>query len=785
MAGNRRIYEEAMRRGHNYAWDKQWDKAIAEYERAAAEFPNDIVVNTSLGMAYLETQQLDRALQAYQRVCRVAPDDVVAWARLADVQERLGRLEEAAESYVIMADLYLRQRDVKRAIETWVRATRLDPGNITAHKNLARTYATQGKVRSAVREYLALARIYERQGATDQAIAHCQQALELDPHNGEVLAVLDRLRHGERLAPPPRPRELRPEAPPPPPPPEAEEEEEKWEEEIEILAPAAPIDEAEEGNLVEIARRRAMAALAELLFEEAGEEVSVEAQSAQATGRAARQAESARLQINALIGQALDYQTRGLVEQAIDAYRRAIEAGLDNPAVHLNLGLLYQRKLQFDDAIAHLTQALRDPAYCLGAHFALGECYRATGHVDKALEHCTEALKIVDIQLTRHDQARALSQHYKSLLESYLNRGDREQTLAFVDAMMGFLGHKDWLRRVREARRCMDSLAGDGVVMSLAEMLEMPGAEDVLPIIATIQDYLKQGLFYTAMEECLWAISAVPTYLPLHLCLAEILIQEGHVDEAVKKCLTVASVYELRGEDHQAIGIYKRVLKVAPMDVAVRSRLIDLLIENDEVDQALEQLLILADAYYQLAQTEKALSTYNRALRLAPQGSPGRNWTVQILHRIGDINTQLLDWREAVAIYQQIKRLSPADEKARQSLVDLYYKLGQPRRALAELDELLELYRSKGRLPKAISFLEELLQFRPEEIPLHKRLSQVYLEVGRKEDAVAELDTLGELQLQAGQRAEAIKTIEAIIALNPDNVDAYRQLLLQMQRGRV
>ena len=38
---------------------QQWSKAIVEYQRALAEFPDDLTALVSLGMAYLESRQLN------------------------------------------------------------------------------------------------------------------------------------------------------------------------------------------------------------------------------------------------------------------------------------------------------------------------------------------------------------------------------------------------------------------------------------------------------------------------------------------------------------------------------------------------------------------------------------------------------------------------------------------------------------------------------------------------------------------------------------------------------
>jgi len=59
-------------------------------------------------------------------------------------------------------------------------------------------------------------------------------------------------------------------------------------------------------------------------------------------------------------------------------------------------------------------------------------------------------------------------------------------------------------------------------------------------------------------------------------------------------------------------------------------------------------------------------------------------------------------------------------------------------------------------------------------------LAKLYQQLGRKMEAIAQLDALGELQLEAGQNSEARNTIKRIIALQPDNIDEYRRLLVKL-----
>ncbi len=757
MVGKRNVFEEAMKRASSYAWDKQWSKAIVEYERALAEFPDDLTALVSLGMAYLESRQLEKALSAYQKASQLTPDDPLAWERVADVQERLGRLDEAAETYAAMANIYAEWKAMDKAIETWLRATRLAPDHLGAHLNLAEAYAKQGKARAAAGECLSLARILQRRGQIEKAIQQCRLALELDPRNAQAHATLEALRAGkrvEKVKPTPIPAAIE-------------------------VGEAREVEEKEEGSPVDTARQKALMELAETLFEEHPVEEAVADVTAFVEGHRAREAapKLTQGQIDTILAQAIDSQTRGAIDKAIANYSRLIKAGIDRPAIHFSLGLLFQEKMQLNEAIRELSLTTRHPEYGLASHFALGECYRAQDKIEEALEHLIEVLKIIDLQTVQRGQADDLIQLYDSLAESYRVKGDRDKTITFLDSLVDFLSGKEWQNKVMEARRRLDSVAEEGVTRSLAEILEVPGSEEVLASMAMSQEYIKRNMLLTAIEEIYRTIEMAPTYLPLHLRLAEVFVRQERLKEAIAKYMAVAEVYQMRGDDRQAIGIYKQVLKISPMDVNVRARMIDLLVNRGEIDKALEQCMSLADDYYQLAQIDEALEKFNEALYLASRASNERTWKVQILHKIGDISMQRVDWRKATAAYEEIKALSPEDEKVWMHLFDLYQKQGQINKALAELKELVKYYKAKGKPQKALSILKDAVQLRPQEMSLRALLAQVYAQLGMKHEAIAELDVLGEMQLEAGLRDEAVQTVKQIIALEPANVEAYRQLL--------
>src|SRR5207249_7461836 len=114
--------------------------------------------------------------------------------------------------------------------------------------------------------------------------------------------------------------------------------------------------------------------------------------------------------------------------------------------------------------------------------------------------------------------------------------------------------------------------------------------------------------------------------------------------------------------------------RLSPLDVSMRSWLIELLVEQHKVNEALQQFFDLAETYYQLADLESAHRTYSDALILAQQNSASAEWNVKLLHKLGDIDLQRLNWHEAQHVYEQIKALAPDDGAARATLIDLLFR---------------------------------------------------------------------------------------------------------------
>jgi tetratricopeptide (TPR) repeat protein len=111
---------------------------------------------------------------------------------------------------------------------------------------------------------------------------------------------------------------------------------------------------------VDVARRLAQEQLAEEIFRDEEEEDM-------ATGETGL----SKLERDALIGQGMDFELRGQVNEAISCYERAIKGGLRMPAAFYTLGLLYREQGRAEAARRTLQLAARDKAYGEAARLAL------------------------------------------------------------------------------------------------------------------------------------------------------------------------------------------------------------------------------------------------------------------------------------------------------------------------------------------------------------------------------------------------------------------------------
>ncbi len=743
-----------MRQGDNALWGRQWESAIAAYSSALEEFPEDPKGLDSLGLAWLQSGEPQEALRVYQRAALLDPTDFISLERTGEILERLSRTDEAARSFLAAGEFHLGQGEGTRAAADLARASRLAPNHLAVHSRLALAYERSGRGTEAIPEYLILARILQRAGQPEKSLQAINRALQIDPQNSQASQALQMLKSGQPL-PELRPQhgDTRPLAL----------------DSAHLFLPPEPETPSANGRLresslnpAEGARSAAWKALSNLLLE------PVEGPYWEPA-------------VQLTLARAIDYVARNEQQEALEALFQSFNGGVDHPALHFGLALLLVDLDRSEEAIRNLEQAAHGPDYAMAAYFAMGEVYTRLEQYGRAAASYLEALKLADLSTVGPERADALGQAYEALLESFSLQQDPAREKKVAGDLSRFLSGEGWEDRLAKAREQLDTQAGEeSRLIPMAEMLSVGGSERIVESLALIDQYLRKGSTLAAMEEAYRALGLAPAHLPIHLRMAEILLREGRHPAAIAKYESIAETYRVRDNSAQAARILEKVVRLAPMDLGARARLVSLYEAQNQPAAALAQIIVLGENYYQLADMDMAVKTYSNALHLARRSGADPGSVVEIMHRIGDIDQQRLEWRQALHSYEEIKALVPADPKARESLISLNFRLGQSRQGLAELDDYLEFLRAQGQSEAGQALLEELTRMHPDEPGPHLRLANRYREQGRKKETITHLDSVAEIYLNTGKSGEAIQLIKAILALGPAESAGYQALLAKL-----
>jgi tetratricopeptide (TPR) repeat protein len=760
-------FQEAMKQGHNAAWDQDWQRAAEHYRQALDDAPNDPNVLVSLGLALFEQGLYDQSLEYYSRAEELSPENPLSYEKISQLYELLGRYEEVVSPALKASELYLKEGNIAKSVECLVRVNRADNKNLPAHSRLALIYERSGRGQQAVTEFLIVASILQHQGAAEDAKKAVEHALSIQPSSQEAGEALSLINDGISL-PLPIPSKVEGTLHEPTPSKPAEPESSK-------KPPISELDPIAE------AHQKSLSELANLVFEQ-------ETGASNGDGWAARNGVTFTQRGDQKIvfkhlQSAVIAQGQGDDEVTADELQLAIDNGLDHPAAYFNLGLILSRGDRLESAIRFMQRSIDDENYAIAARILIARAMRFKGQLSDAATNYLEALRLADALVLPQKQREDMLRMYGPIIEAEAKQSDVDAKNGLCDLIEELLFRPDWQFHLAEARGEYQIDVEDAPAIPVGEVLTNPQGHRIVESVRTINQYARSGFMRSAMEEAYFAIQFAPTYLPLHTYMGELLLKQEHLKEAIEKFSTIAQTYRARGETLHAVKVLQRVIKAAPMDLEARKQLIALHEEMNRYDAAINEKVNLAGVYYNLADLTRAREVYLDAYQLAQSTGSNRDLSLGILHNLADIEMQSLDWKHAQEIYEQIRSIKPDDPQAAEKLIVLKLRLGQDQQAQIELDDYLSSMDISGNNQAVLVFLEKLIDDYPDQIDFRKKKAALHSKEGQSEAAILEYDTIGEILLEAGDTQGALQAIEEILDLNPPNRDEYQGIIDTMTEG--
>ncbi len=194
-----------------------------------------------------------------------------------------------------------------------------------------------------------------------------------------------------------------------------------------------------------------------------------------------------------------------------------------------------------------------------------------------------------------------------------------------------------------------------------------------------------------------------------------------------QKVLSAAEKFVQQGKLENAISEYQKILKADPKDLTVMNTVGDLYARSGDNDKAASCFKSVGDAY-------------------ASQG-----FTVK-----------------AIAMYKKLSKLKASMECVLR-LAELYTQQGLFNDARAQYLLVAEDFLKSGQLDQAVRIFQKTLEMDPDNVPMRTKLAEVYVRLGKKDEAWKILTAAAESLRSKGQLAAADEILQRMLKLEPGN----------------
>ena len=206
MAYNKSKFVEAAQKLLNQGKVAQ---AIAEYQQILKYEPRDQVTLMTIGELYIrqgETFQaidyferlaqlfvsdgfLTKAIAVYKRIAKLAPEEIRPLEKLADLYVQQGVMSEARPLFLQLAELHLKNNKQPEAVALLKKLLLAEPDNLRIQIRLADLYAAMGQSGEALEGYVGAAQRALARGDQAECEKLADKALHINPKNLDAVIV--------------------------------------------------------------------------------------------------------------------------------------------------------------------------------------------------------------------------------------------------------------------------------------------------------------------------------------------------------------------------------------------------------------------------------------------------------------------------------------------------------------------------------------------------------------------------------------------------------------------
>jgi tetratricopeptide (TPR) repeat protein len=411
---------------------------------------------------------------------------------------------------------------------------------------------------------------------------------------------------------------------------------------------------------------------------------------------------------------------------------------------------------------------------------------------------------------------------YNTVGDLYLKKGDRKNAIeSFHKAASFFRDEGFMLKALALFKKVLNLNPADSdALIALGQLSEEKGlATDAIKYYLAAADSLsKEGKKDRLLEIYQKIIALSPSNVPLRNKVAEIFLKEGLKSDAVKEYISIARLFEEKGDFEKTRDYLLKVIDLQPLNKEAVMRIGDLYEKKGEIQKAIkhmreatvlfhqdtEILLKHAELTFAGGLTDEARDFLGKITELEPDNMGARKILAEIYLKEGArekawteylpvVDEMIMHekYGDAVELLERFKDVDPLEAGKR--LVSLHRHLGENDSVVSELLGLGDVLMERDLQEDALNRYREALEMRPDDGFITEKINELTRkQEAVEEEAAAEEGAAGEAPggdktaeeifmevdvfARYGLVSEAIKMLEALKVREPRNIEVHTRL---------
>lgn len=327
--------------------------------------------------------------------------------------------------------------------------------------------------------------------------------------------------------------------------------------------------------------------------------------------------------------------------------------------------------------------------------------------------------------------------------------------------------------------------------------------KDRAKIEALAEKYIKKEKYEEAIIEYQKLLSGEEQDVQVWNIVGDLFIKVNKKDKAVGEFKKIAAHFEEKGIFTKSIAIYKRISRLAPDDLETPKKLADLYCDRGFVSEAKAEYSNLAEKLTKKNKPKDAVEIYKILLKLDSDDVESRlnlakllikenrvEQAVEELNEAAEFKMRMNILKEAGEILKRARSLNKDHPRTLENMIDLFKQEKKKKEALKLVSEILRKDRENLKalyllgnlcfedkeLNKAEEIFKKILSIQPKEIEARVRLGRIHIQNNKHDKALELYQPLVDTLVKKHKEDKAIGLLGLILMAKKDHLPSLEKL---------